>query len=82
MGRTETEYWTFDSFELQITILLTELENLVNAEINESFIYILFKFYLQVESRCIIQQCGPASFCWFVIWNDHVSWFALGKLIN
>ena len=42
MGRTETEYWTFNSFELQITILLTELENLVNAEINESFIYILF----------------------------------------
>jgi len=37
-----------DWFKPEITILLTERKNSVDAENNESFIYMLFKLYVQV----------------------------------
>jgi len=42
------KYWTSNSSKLQITILLKERKNSIDAEMNNSFIYMLFKFDLQV----------------------------------
>jgi len=81
-GRTVSKVQNSDYLKLQVTTLLTEWKDSFNAENHESFIYNLFKFYVQIKSRCVNQQWGQALFCWVVMCNDLIFWFVLGKLTH
>jgi len=66
-----------DCFKLQIRILLFEWTNSGITENNESSIYMIFKFYLQVPLPKSTMLSG--LFYWVVMCHDLIFWFSLGK---
>jgi len=59
-------HWNANQFELQITFFCWERKISVNAENNESFIYILFKLCGQVWSRLPNSTIAPLYFVGFL----------------